>query len=375
MPDLKITDIKLLANDSLTLAWADGTKSMFHSIWLRDNARGADARHQGNDQRLFDIHELPDDIAFVDATLSDDGSLLAVTFAPDGYQTSYPASWLNANAYDREKQEISSKIWDKTLKAEIPTAQYCEVSQDKKSRARWLRQVDQQGFSILKDVPCVDGMVCKVAEIFGFVRVTNYGPLFDVKTEETPVNLAYTALGLNVHTDNPYRDPVPGLQLLHCLEASADGGETILIDGFNIAETLRKDAPDDFALLAKYWIPFRFKDETTDLQSRGPLIELDDRGVLQAVRYNNRSAAPFDLPADIMPHYYRAFRRFAKMLHRPCFELGFRLQAGDLMIFDNRRILHGRKGFSAGKRHLQGCYADKDSLRSELSILERNTNG
>ena len=36
------------------------------------------------------------------------------------------------------------------------------------------------------------------------------GSYFDVKTEKSASNLAYTALPLTAHTDNPYRDPVPG---------------------------------------------------------------------------------------------------------------------------------------------------------------------
>lgn len=374
MLNATISKLISVTDDSLTLEWGTGIESLFHAIWLRDNARGPDARHPDNDQRLFDISELPDDVTISGAKLNDVGDL-NVTFGPDGYQSTYTAQWLADYAYDSSEEPAYKRMWDTAISGEVPKANYAEISSDDAARARWLRQVDKIGFSILEGVPCEEGMVCKVAEIFGFLRVTNYGSLFDVRSEENPVNLAYTGLGLNVHTDNPYRDPVPGLQLLHCLEASDGGGESILMDGFKVAATLRDEAPEDFKLLCENWIPFRYKDSKTDLQSRGPIIEVDDNGRLQAVRYNNRSAAPFKLPADIMPKYYKAFRRFAKMLHRPQFEFGFRLGAGDLMIFDNRRILHGRKGFSAGKRHLQGCYADKDSLRSEMLVLEGRANG
>ena len=35
-----------------------------------------------------------------------------------------------------------------------------------------------------------------------------------------------------------------------------------------------------------------------------------------------------------------------------------------------QRVLHARKGFSGGGRHLQGCYADKDALDTKLRVLE-----
>ncbi len=45
---------------------------------------------------------------------------------------------------------------------------------------------------------------------------------------------------------------------------------------------------------------------------------------------------------------------------------------GDLVGFDNRRILHGRDAFeSGGARHLRGCYADHDDNDSRLRVLRR----
>jgi gamma-butyrobetaine dioxygenase len=47
------------------------------------------------------------------------------------------------------------------------------------------------------------------------------------------------------------------------------------------------------------------------------------------------------------------------------------LAPGDVLIMDNRRLLHGRAGFSTAdtNRHLQGAYADADGLYSTLFRL------
>ena len=82
-----------------------------------------------------------------------------------------------------------------------------------------------------------------IVALFGFVRETNYGRHFEVRTEVNPTNLAYTGLGLQAHTDNPYRDPVPTLQVLSCLENSAKGGENMVVDGFAAALRLRDEDP------------------------------------------------------------------------------------------------------------------------------------
>jgi gamma-butyrobetaine dioxygenase len=53
--------------------------------------------------------------------------------------------------------------------------------------------------------------------------------------------------------------------------------------------------------------------------------------------------------------------------------LQFRLHDGDLVVFDNQRILHGRTAFSSAKypRHLRGCYLTRDSVYSQAALLRR----
>ena len=108
---------------------------------------------------------------------------------------------------------------------------------------RWLAAVRRYGFAVMTDTPTEPGTLCKVAELFGYVRETNYGRWFEVRAEVNPNNLAYTNLGLQAHTDNPYRDPVPTLQILACLENSVEGGDSIVVDGFKVVERLQGGEP------------------------------------------------------------------------------------------------------------------------------------
>ena len=356
--------------DELTIEWADGRRSRFAAIWLLDNR--PDGRHSPEGQRLFDVAELPEEPTIAAAALT--GGDLRVEFAPGGTTAVYTAEWLRRHALDaasRAERRVGRRLWDKSLAARLPTGRYADVAQGGRALAVWLGHVRDFGFALLTGVPTEPGMVCRVIELFGCVRETNYGRLFDVVSVENPTNLAYTGLALGNHTDNPYRDPVPQLQLLHCLEAAAEGGESIAVDGFFAAERLRLDHPDDFALLARHAVPFRYVEKgKVDIQSRAPLIELDVEGEVRAVRYNNRSAAPFDLPEEIVRDYYGAYRRFGRLLHDADALVGFKLAAGDLFVVDNQRVLHGRRGFGQGRRHLQGAYSDKDGLLSKLRILE-----
>ena len=121
----------------------------------------------------------------------------------------------------------------------LPAAEHAEIIGSRAALGHWLRDICTYGFALLRGVPTIDGEVTRVAELFGFVRETNYGRIFDVAPKPVPNNLAFSSLALGVHTDNPYRDPVPGLQLLHCLESDAEGGESVVVDGFHAAERLR----------------------------------------------------------------------------------------------------------------------------------------
>jgi [2-(trimethylamino)ethyl]phosphonate dioxygenase len=356
--------------DELTVEWADGRRSRFAAIWLLDNR--PDGRHSPEGQRLFDVAELPEEPAIAAAALA--GSDLRVEFAPGGTTAIYAVEWLRRHALDaasRAERRAGRRLWDKSLAAHLPTGRYAEVAQGGGALTAWLGHVRDFGFALLTGVPTEPGMVCRVIELFGCVRETNYGRLFDVVSVENPTNLAYTGLALGNHTDNPYRDPVPQLQLLHCLAAAAEGGESIAVDGFFAAERLRREHADAFALLTRHAVPFRYVEEgKVDLRCTAPLIELDVEGEVRAVRYNNRSAAPFDLPEEVVRDYYRAYRCFGHLLHDADALVGFKLGDGDLFIVDNQRVLHGRRGFGRGRRHLQGAYSDKDGLLSKLRVLE-----
>jgi gamma-butyrobetaine dioxygenase len=268
---------------------------------------------------------------------------------------------------------VSPTLWTRALGARLPAADWPALLADPALELAWLEQYCALGFGLLRRVPTEPGQVALVGDRLGFVRVTNYGRLFDVKSVPNPTNLAYTAVGLGVHSDNPYRHPSPGVQLLHCLESEAPGGDTLLVDGFHAAEMLRREDPEGFALLTRVPMNFRYADAGTELHARQTLISTDMDGVVRAVHFNNRSADWLDAPADLARDWYRAYRAFARILKRPELELVFRLNPGDCAVMQNDRTLHGRTAFDPGRgrRHLQGCYIDGDAMESRRRVLRR----
>ena len=218
------------------------------------------------------------------------------------------------------------------------------------------------------------GALIQIADLFGYVRETNYGKWFEVRSEINATNLAYTNLGLQAHTDNPYRDPVPTIQILYCLENSVSGGDSTVVDGFNAALRLKNENSDYFSLLSKYCARFEYNGEKgVHLQSRRPMIELSPDGELIAIRFNNRSTAPVtDVPYEDMMNYYKAYRAFSDIINDPKLAVNFKLNPGECFILDNTRVLHARTAYSGeGTRWLQGCYVDKDGLLSKIFTLSK----
>jgi alpha-ketoglutarate-dependent taurine dioxygenase len=160
----------------------------------------------------------------------------------------------------------------------------------------------------VENVATTPGSILGAVDLFGYVRETNYGQIFDVRVEPDPANLAFTSLGIGMHTDNPYRDPVPGLQLLHCLVNESDGANQ-LCGGFAVGAKIRRGHPEAFDLLTHCPVRFRFVESgSADLESYVPLIELDARGEIVGIRYNSRSGQPFDMDASVLADYYDAYR-------------------------------------------------------------------
>ncbi|WP_082407274.1 TauD/TfdA family dioxygenase [Mesorhizobium sp. 1M-11] len=373
------TQIEILGEgEALALDLPGKGRRRFHAIWLRDNAWDETTRAPGNGQRLITLGDIPAGTSIASARA--EGGQLHVTFQPEGRTIPYDLHWLADHSYDSEANRVAGwtgpdiETWDATLGAAIPIGDFSAVSQDQQALAAWLAGVRRYGFGKLVGGPVESGALFKVASLFGYVRETNYGRHFEVRTEVNPSNLAYTGLGLQAHTDNPYRDPVPTLQILYCLENSAEGGENMVVDGFRACERLRAENPRGFDLLAGHCARFEYAGSAgVCLRSRRPMIELAPDGELVGIRFNNRSAAAItEVPYDDMADYYAAYRRLGELIDDTSMEVTFKLSPGESFIVDNTRVLHARKGYSgAGSRWLQGCYADKDGLLSTLAAIER----
>lgn len=359
----------------LGIEWADGTSSEFASIWLRDNLREDRDPHSG--QRLVDIVDLPDDPRIRSAALRN--GAIEVEWESESGLAVFELEWLHACASGSARR-TEPRRWLEGSKLDAARdfawAAFAAFRQDPALRAGWLGRLLQDGIAFLSGVPSIERGILDAVSLVGRIAETNYGVVYDVRSVPQPENLAYSDLGLGLHTDNPYREPVPGFQALHALIASPEGGDSLFGDGFALAEQLRADSLEDFAVLTQTAVPFLYRSADAELYAERPLIQLSCSGEVCAVHYNNRSIAPLKTrAAGDAPRFYRAYRRLAAMLRVSRFHLRIGLRDGDLVVFDNQRTLHGRTAFSSAKapRHLRGCYLTRDSVYSQAALLQRQS--
>lgn len=356
---------------ALQLSWSDGQRSTFHYFWLRDNC--PQLRHKTTNHRVVESSSIPTDVRPEQVEINGVGEL-RIIWQHDGHESRFDPSWLRSYDYSNQMSRArwQPTLWDASIGQRLPTASYPALVQDEAIKRAYLQNFRDYGIGILSDVPTMPGTVLEVAKHFGEVRSTSWGTVFDVKTIENANSVAYTNLPLVTHTDEAYRDPTPTIQLQHFLVADAQGGASTLVDGFKLAADLRAQAPEKFNLLSSVPLHFHFRDASAELENEGPVIELNALGEVCAIRYSNHSVQPFLLPAAQMEAYYDAYLTFATMRESDHYQLRIKMNSGDLYMVDNRRVLHGRTGFSSsGARHLQSCYIECDELISRLRVLSR----
>ena len=349
-------------------------KKEIHPFWLRERVDGEEFLDKGTQQRLFDPTSLDNEICINKANINE--NFLEIDFN-DGVSSKIEIDKI-AQEFSNEDTVIKPIIkikWDSTLK-DIKNFRYQDNFFESKEMYDLLVSFYKYGFVVIKNIPTEDNFIVKFANSIGSVRRTNFGEYFDVKSKPNPNDLAYTSLALAPHTDNPYRNPVPCIQLLHCIVSEVSGGLSTLVDGYTVTEDLKNENPDFYKILSEVKVKFKFIDKDVVLEDWSELIKLNDDKSLKQIRFSPRLDFVPILEKEKLDLYYRARKKLSEMYNSDKYRIEFKLEEKDLIMMDNYRLLHGRTAYktSEGNRFLQGCYIDYDSTEGKLRHLKRKYN-
>jgi len=369
---------KISQNGSgLDVEWNDGEKSNFNFMWLRDNCptvRDKDSRH-----RMFNLLEVSTNIAPKQFKINTEGKL-EIEWNEGNHTSYYDQKWLRENCYtinNRKKYISPYNLWDNSLNSKLSTIQieHDEIMNSDKGLIKYLELLHYSGIAIVKNAPIEKKSAFPVLNRIGSIRETFFKTPFEVINIPKPNNSAYTAHALRNHMDLPWFEMPPGYQFLHCLINSAEGGQSSAVDGFAVADYLRKNEKEIFETLVS--IPLKFKDNDYTQESirifHAPAITLTKDDDYNDIRFSVATMDTLDCHPDIMDKVYKAHHRLGNLLHDDKFQIKFRLNPGDIFSFNNRRVLHGRTAFdpNSGHRHLQGYYIDRDEIIGRLNFLKK----
>jgi len=316
-----------ISTGGITLSDGADKSISLHPLWIRERITSEDAVDPISHQRIYETATFPSDLTIQDVSLADNDKI-DVSFS-DGYQSRLDLAQIERElgwVHDSEAPPMPES-WTTSLHTR-PEANWNDLDDPTNLKAM-LKGFLRYGFCIMQNTPTDRNILLELAGRFGYVRDTHWGKVFNVEKKTKATDLAYTDMALPSHTDNPYREPIPGIQFLHCLKNEVSGGLSTLVDGIAITERLAEESPEQAAVLENVNVRYRYEGPAAILENWGPMIERDHRGIVYRIRLNTK--------LDYVP-------------------------ALDIKTLD---VFYAARGH----RHLQGCYTDHDGATSLYRML------
>lgn len=351
-------------SDSVEIDWGSGACSRLPNLWLRDNCDCGDCRVEQTSEKKFMLTEVPADLAPTEVEIAND--YLHIIW-PDGHRSRYAVDVLHNTADGRG---VKPARWPEHF---VPTRySYREFLDDDRSAAAAISEFMQLGAIILSAAPVVPGTLEQLAPRLGPIRELLFDRIHDVRVDTAGYNVAHTALALPPHNDFASYTWPPSVQALHMLVNETPGGESIIVDGWEVLGALRDEYPPLFEVLCTMPVPFREFDQDTETYTVAPLVRREADGNISGIRFSNQLMQSVDPGQPQAGEFYRAYRELCCRIIDPAARSAFRLHGGEILIVAAHRVLHGREAFEpTGKRHLQDAYFELDNIRNQLYLLRR----
>ncbi|XP_064620507.1 gamma-butyrobetaine dioxygenase-like [Lineus longissimus] len=373
-------------NYQLAVRMSDGKTHRFPNVYLRDHCPCPICWNELSQTTQRSILDQEVNIQPANVKVAPDGNAIAVTW-PDGHVSPYGGDWLHERSFHedvREKrlQNIREKhqFWGRERQDDLGNFEWDELISNDGAFLNWLLDIKKYGLVLIKNAPSELEAINMIGAKVAHFRQNHHGATYTVrnKNDSNTSDLAYTSVELELHADLVYYDHVPGILLLHCLDNTATGGEGTYSDASYAAMQLKRLRPDMFKVLTETLVDFKdVCDEhvvyRADKRSRHPVIKLDENGDVAAVHFNHCALdSLMTIPLDKVKLWYEAFRMLADILVKPENLVQYRLRKGDIIAFDNYKVLHGRRKIeSDGERYLHGAVLDWDTVNSRIRVLRK----
>ncbi|KAH7399565.1 hypothetical protein BKA66DRAFT_508448 [Pyrenochaeta sp. MPI-SDFR-AT-0127] len=382
----------------------DGDPKIFDTVFLRDSCTCPLCRDPDSKQKLFQTSDIPEDLEGSCRSVVDEEKGLSIElewktdvkgYGPE-HRTRHSIDWLR-RALNTEVElrggvrHDDRVLWDRQkITKDNKWVDYTDYMSSDETLFDALTHLNQYGLLFLKNVPDSEESVVELASRIGTLKDTFYGRTWDVRSKPKAENIAYTPQFLGLHMDLLYTSNPPHLQLLHSLRARTPGGESFFSDSFHAAHQLQRKSAGQFRTLCNFPVTYHYHHPTFHYHFNRPTIELfpypkysePTNLAIKRVNWSPPFQGPFEARIGTnnqtsLRSYIAAAHAYEKLLSSEDNLFEYRLNEGECVIFDNRRVLHARKAFDAtkGERWLKGAYVDDDVFFSKLRVLEEKFNG
>jgi len=355
-----IKNFKLKKNN-VEIFFVNRKSKIYPNIWLRDHIKNTENWDFRTNQRKTFTANLAPDLKAVKGKILENGKLLSITWSDSSSPAKYSHKFLLNNS---EKKQLNKNIkpW---IARDIKNQIYIDYNKidENKNFLNLLESLHKYGFAVIKNCKPNLKSVNKIANKIGYVRNSIFGGLWTFESDNKKADSAYSQEELRPHTDSTYSNDAPGLQLLLCCKYNAKGGASIMVDGLSIARELKKNHQKLFKTLTKIKVKGKYLGDGVDLEAERPVFRLNNNKEIVQVSFNNYDRAPIDLPYKSTLEFYNAIKKFDQLANSKKYQWRHILRPGELLIFNNWRVMHGRGSFS-GKRKMAGCYINKEDFDS-----------
>ncbi|GLG99378.1 uncharacterized protein GBIM_05850, partial [Gryllus bimaculatus] len=325
-------------NEMIHVINENGNYMKYPWLWLRDNCQCKTCFNPQMQSRTIDWKYF--DTSVHPKSYSRSKDLVNITWS-DEHESQYSLKWLQEREF-------------------VPATQ-----------KKWLTQVYR-----LTQVPWNAANFSQVLKRFQYSNLIE-SEEFVVRNKPDTTNLAYLAVPLQMHTDMPYYDYKPGVNMLHCMEQTTEGGENQFVDCLYLSQLLKETQPDIYKTLST--VPVDWSDIGEEKKDafhtlyRAPVICEDKLGQFARVNYNQwQRDSHFNVPLEDVISWYKANAIFTKALYDQKNMVQLKTRPGEIVTFDNIRLVHGRSGYSDSannERYIIGSYLDWDIV-SDYNVNE-----
>ncbi len=334
--------------------------------WLRDNCQCAECRILQTDERRWQPWTEP--TAPVVTTIDVVDGQLKIGWAGGHHSTYGPADW------DKIRTTAARGAWTARLWSagyDVERFDHHQSIDDQVTRRAMFEALRRDGAVVITGSPTEPGTVIGLLRSLGItMRDSSLGLIFDVKLDPAGYNIAFTAEEVPPHNDNAQYSHPPSGQVLAMLVNDAQGGNSVVVDGWSVLDKLNREHPDAIDVLSRVEVGFRQYSTEADAFTRAPLVVRDRAGRFAHLRFSNQLMQPLSFDDGDLAAWYQAYRLLGAAIADPANHVSFRLEAGDTLFVNGYRVLHARTAYQPdGPRHLQDVYYEFDDVHSHLARM------